>query len=429
MARIAGKRKPSFRVGAAYSTPPVHAVRCAANRGGPCHVSLDGATGLPCKHRLEERARKKIDPAHVAPGGTTECCCEAWAAAMQHYHPRGALCFTNCDPTQWATAPWEVAKAYVLSLGSFNTVDNRPADKILAKLSPNDFDPATLFNLPQYCLAFQGATMVLPDGSTHTFPISIDKARWAAATTARNDTIGHSAEVGLEKALYDEAMAALDALLNDPALHTPGEPYVEKVKWAQEQLNLIKGASAQDMEDRYVTRITEARDATEHYAARRCETVKVLTDRQAAEFLDWHNKKRQQKNGTVVKPFRKLVQAPSGSGKTLIAVKMADAFIANGATRSAFEAASDSDSDSEAAADAASPEYLLLLGHSETLAQQELLRELEMLLQAHEELVGERTVSTCVSGKNEAYVTPYSFANNLSGLQVCIRAPPRLNRP
>jgi hypothetical protein len=147
---------------------------------------------------------------------------------MQRYHRSGKLLLTNCDPTQWATSPWEVAKAFVSPLGNFNAVDNQPEDSILAKVSANDFDPATLFILPQYCLAFQGATVVLPDGTTHTFPVSIDKARWAAALTARNHTPGHlhALRGGLELVPYVKAMAALEALLNDPALHVSGEPYV-----------------------------------------------------------------------------------------------------------------------------------------------------------------------------------------------------------
>jgi hypothetical protein len=221
MRTCTGKRRPSFRVGAAYTTPKPHAARCtAAKSGASCP---DGATG-PCKHRLEERAQKKIDPKYVTPDGPTECGCEAWAAAIQRYHPHGTLTLTNCDPTQWATSPWEVAKAFVSPLGKFNAVDNQPEDSILAKVSADDFDPGALFNLPQYCLAFQGATVTLPDGTTHKFSASIDKDRWTAATDARNHTLGHTVRVGLKQAPYAEAMATLEALLGDPALHTPDEP-------------------------------------------------------------------------------------------------------------------------------------------------------------------------------------------------------------
>ena len=221
MRTCTGKRRPSFRVGAAYTTPKPHAARCTAGKSGaPCP---DGATG-PCKHRLEERAQKKIDPKYVTPDGPTQCGCEAWAAAIQRYHPHGTLTLINCDPTQWATSPWEVAKAFLSPLGKFNAVDNQPEDSILAKVSADDFDPAALFILPKFCLAFRGATVALPDGTTHTFSVSIDKALWTAATDARNHTLGHSVRVGLKQAPYAEAMEALEALLGDPALHTPGEP-------------------------------------------------------------------------------------------------------------------------------------------------------------------------------------------------------------
>jgi hypothetical protein len=210
---IVGKRTPRFRVRAAYFTPTTHAW-CPAI-----------ASGEPCKHRLEERVRKEIDPAHVTPGGPTQCGCEAWAAAIQRYHPRGAraqnncLTLTNCDPMKWATSPWEVAKAYLPSLGGFNATANCPEDVVLARTSADDF-ATSLFSLPQCCLAFQGATVALPDGSTHTFAVSIDKNRWAAVTAIRSNTLG------LEQDAYDDDMASLEALLDDPALHTPGKPYV-----------------------------------------------------------------------------------------------------------------------------------------------------------------------------------------------------------
>ena len=151
---------------------------------------------------------------------------------MQRYHLFGAkatrkkpaLTLANCDPMKWATSPWEVAKAYISQLGKFNAEANQPEDWILAKVSVDDFDPASLFNLPQYCLAFQGAPVKLPDGTTHTFSVSIDRERWAAATTARNETIGHAVCVQLKQAPYEEAMEALEVLLADPALHVPGEP-------------------------------------------------------------------------------------------------------------------------------------------------------------------------------------------------------------
>jgi hypothetical protein len=135
---------------------------------------------------------------------------------MQRYHTHAKLTLSNCDPMKWATSPWEVAKAFIATLGNFNAEDNRPEDSILAKVSACDFDPGTLFNLPRYCRAFHG----------DTFPVSIDQALWAAATKARNHTLGHAVRIGLGQAPYAEAMTALEALLGDPALHVPGEPYV-----------------------------------------------------------------------------------------------------------------------------------------------------------------------------------------------------------
>jgi hypothetical protein len=371
-AHFSGKRKPSFRVSAAYSTPQVHAARCTANRGAPC------SDGVGCKHRLEEHARKKVDPTYVTPGGPIECGCEAWAAAMQRYHQRGTLTLINCDPTQWATSPWEVAKAFLSPLGKFNAVDNQPEDSILAKVSADDFDPAALFNLPQYCLAFQGATVTLPDGTTHKFSVSIDKALWTAATDARNHTLGHTVGVGLKQAPYEEAMEALEALLGDPALHTPAEPYVDRVKWAQEQLNLIKEATPEEMDERRIKWITESRSATEHYAQERHHTVKSLTEQQADKFLECRDKllvqeaTRARKARVVSDPLRELVQAPSGSGKTLIAVKLAAAFIADGIAAPGHSPSVGDESD----------EAFLLLGHSDTLVKQVLLPELRTALQA-----------------------------------------------
>ena len=400
----------------------------------------DRAAGVPCTHRLGEYARKKIDLAYVAAGGPTECGCEAWVSAIQRYHTRGAklekgkqcLTLTNCDPTKWATSPWEVAKAYVSPLGKFNAVSNQPEDSVLAKVSADDFDPGALFNLPQYCLAFQGATVTLPNGSPHTFPVSIDKARWVAATTARNHTLGHSVRMGLEEAPYNEAMTTLEALLEDPALHIRGQPYVENAKWALEQLKWIKEASAKEMEDRCVTQITEARD----YASHRRRAVKFLTDEQADEFLDWRNRTllKGVKPGEVVDPLRWLVQASSGTGKTLIAVKMAAAFIADGVPThdrdfekdgdsddGDFEEGRDGDGSGGAAANHVAEEKpsFLLLGHSKTLVHGVLLPDLLATLENESEFLGPHAVERRTSRRrcgeievSEEYVAPYPFENS-----------------
>lgn len=371
-------------------------------------------TGLPCGHRLAEYARKKIDPAYVTPGGPTECGCEAWAAAIQRYHLRVNTLnrtLANCDPTKWATSPWEVGKAYVSGLGEFNIVDNQPEDSILAKVSADDFDPAALFILPQRCLAFQGATVTLPNGSSHTFPAAIDTARWKAATKARNHTLGHTVRMGLDEAPYNKAMTTLKDLLDDKALHTRGEPYVDKVEWAQKQLNWIRGASAAEMEDRCITQITEARD----YASHRRRAVTFLTAEQADVFLAWRDKtwlRDMRRVGQRVVP-RWLVQASSGTGKTAIAVKMAAMFILDGVPTHDFEERRKADSDSD-------DHSFLLLAHSESLVHGVLLPDLLATLEFEREFFGPHTVArrSCQhrSGKIDEYVAPNSVVNRCASV-------------
>jgi GTPase SAR1 family protein len=255
-ARTTGKRTPSFRVDAAYKTPVSHSEKCTV---GPA-ACLGGATGQPCQHRLEERVRKKINTAHVNPGGPIECACEAWAAAMQRLHPRGELTLTNCDPTRWATSPWEVAKAFVSPLGGFNAADNQPEDRVLAMVSVDDFDPGSLFSLPQHCLAFQDGRLAHLD-DTASLTVDIDVGRWQNATHARNRTMHAMAFAHTE---FTEMMSAFEALLEDPVLHLPGEPYVDVVVRAQQEITLIRAASTSEFEEMFVSRrasTTDVQDA------------------------------------------------------------------------------------------------------------------------------------------------------------------------
>ena len=238
--------------------------------------------------------------------------------------------------------------------------------------------------------------------------------------------------MGLEEAPYNEAMTTLEALLEDPALHIRGQPYVENAKWALEQLKWIKEASAKEMEDRCVTQITEARD----YASHRRRAVKFLTDEQADEFLDWRNRTllKGVKPGEVVDPLRWLVQASSGTGKTLIAVKMAAAFIADGVPThdrdfekdgdsddGDFEEGRDGDGSGGAAANHVAEEKpsFLLLGHSKTLVHGVLLPDLLATLENESEFLGPHAVERRTSRRrcgeievSEEYVAPYPFENS-----------------
>jgi hypothetical protein len=180
-----------------------------------------------------------------------------------------------------------------------------------------------------------------------------------------------------------------------------GTRYVKNVEWAQKQLALIREASAADMEDGYVTHITESRDETDHYAGSRHRDVKLLTEEQAEKFLK--SRRRAAPVGTVIKPRRLLVQAPSGSGKTLIAIKMSAVFIADGAAKHSDDWNMDSldGSDDEAPSAAAEPMSFLLLGHSESLVEGVLLPELLATLKDDCELLGEHTVIKMSSGETE----------------------------
>jgi hypothetical protein len=192
--------------------------------------------------------------------------------------------------------------------------------------------------------------------------------------------------------------------------HAHDSRYVERVEWAQQQLTLIKQATAAEMEDRCITHITEARSATDHYAGARRRAVKFLTEEQAAKFLESRDRRfRKQatgKVGTVIKPLRLLVQAPSGSGKTLIAIKLTSVFIADGVSVPKHDHDYNMDSfdeseDDEVPAVSAAPMSLLLVGHSESLVHGVLLPDLLATLEDESDFFGAHTVDRTPSGDIE----------------------------
>eukprot|EP00035_Acanthoeca_spectabilis_P039746 m.64729 g.64729 ORF g.64729 m.64729 type:complete len:254 (+) comp9729_c0_seq2:1279-2040(+) len=197
-------------------------------------------------------------------------------------------------------------------LAPFDADNDCPSKFALRKTSAHDHDGIGLFNLAIYCSMFHGKTVQI---DPVTYVPSIDVDLWRSALQARNQYTAHLPNLSVPEDEFLRGIIAFDRLLGDAALCVG--PWAAHALEARQCIRYVTTLSELELSRSLIKDISNHRSLTAFRVQRQ---VKTLTAQQCKSFLRFRDAllRKQQRPGRPFLPPRLLVQAPSGSGKTVI---------------------------------------------------------------------------------------------------------------